>query len=491
MENVTISIDVGSSGIRSCAFTETGSLVSASKCEYPTIYSTGGVAEQDVSLWESAMFQTLRNVSEDLGVRYRIAALAMTGQCPTYVPVDRNVRPVGHALTYQDNRAIAESDELRETVGDAYVHERSGHTIFPFFILPKILWQKKHMPRLFEKVDHVLQPIDYLEYILTGEIATDAAYACGTLAYAAAECSWNHSLLSRLGLKTDIFPQKIINATDVVGTISQETARKTGIPEETPVVRGGPDSQCCCYGIGALREDTLSNMSGTSTCLNSVSPSMNPDLQVGNYVHVVSGQWCMEVGLNTTGASMKKLSAILFPGCTDVQRYNWVEHSGSVTPPGSRDLLFFPYLSNGERDNPVVKGGFYGLNMMHESTDLMCAVMEGVAFAEKERAQRMRKGKSKFTSMRISGGGSKTQEWNRIKANVMGIPTYALKSGDAAEIGTAAIAAVGAGIFATMEEALDAYRLQFDEYLPQADKVEAYKEIYNKFLSVEKDFERK
>lgn len=490
MERVTISVDVGSSGIRSSAFTESGALVRAARCDYPTYYAPGGIAEQEPAQWENALLCTLGRVAAELGAQYPVAAIAVTGQCPTYVPVDRSLSPAGRALTYQDNRSEREAEDLKRSVGSEYIHAHSGHEIQPFFILPKMLWQKKHCPELFETVEKVLQPVDYLEYLLTGEVATDASYACGTLAYCAETRGWNHELLARLGFKSNLFPERIVGAADVVGILRKEIAQTTGLPEGTPVIRGGPDSQCCCYGVGALKSDILSNMSGTSTCLNSTAEAINADLRVGNYVHVVPGQWCMEVGLNTTGVSLNKMSGLLFANCSDAERYEKVERCATETAPGSHGLLFFPYLSNGERDNAAVKGGFYNLDMMHTEKDMIRAVMEGVAFAEKERALLMEGGKKKYTSMRISGGGSKTLQWNRIKASVMELPTYALRGCDAAEAGTAAIAAVGAGIFSSLEEALGAYRLQFDEYLPEPGQAEAYREAFEAFLSVERKLER-
>jgi sugar (pentulose or hexulose) kinase len=489
-DTVNIVIDIGSSGIRAVAFNIKGKALASARRSHETYYPHPGWAEQNPLAWQEGMLQSLTELVQTLPLGTEYNAISFTGQCPTYVPVDRQIVPLGNVLTYQDNRSEIEADELADLVGVEYIHDHSGHSIEPFFILPKVLWHKKRMPELYSRLGKVLQPVDYLEYLLTGNLYTDPAYSCGTLVYDRYTRGWNVELLSKLGLDVSLFPEQIVNSWDVVGTISNMIADRTGLPRGLRVVRGGPDSQCCALGVAAIETDVLSNMSGTSTCLNRTVKEILPDLRVGHYMHVIPERWSAEVGLNTTGVSLKKVAGMLFDGLKEREMYARVEESVAHSPAGSNGLLYFPYLSNGERDNQDVKGGFYNFSMMTSRDDMMRAVLEGVAFAEKERADLMLPDGEKFAAMRISGGGASSDRWCQIKADVMDVPVYALHDIDAADLGAALLATVGTGLVEDFLAAINMCDLHYSEFHPDPANVPLYKEAYERFLGFERTFSR-
>lgn len=490
MESVNLVIDVGSSGIRALAFTAEGQRIASVKEEYETFYPHAGWAEQDPRDWERCAVNALAGLAKALAGRYAFGGMSFTGQCPTYVPVDKDLRPLGCALIYQDNRAEEESEALVRDFGNKYIHSRDGHSVQPFYILPKVLWHKNHMPELYKRLWKVLQPCDYLEAYLTGKLSTDYAYACGTLAYDRTTGGWNRPLLKALGLREDLFPDNILHSWDVSGTLRDEIADKTGLPRGLKTVRGGPDSQCCSLGVAATKPDILSNMSGTSTCLNGTVDEPVSDLRVGNYLHVIPGRWSTEVGLNTTGVSLNWVSGLLFPEQSEKERFTKIQEYVNRSPAGSNGLLYLPYLSNGERDNPWTKGTFYNLNLFSSREDIVRAAMEGVAFAEKERADLLASSGAGFSSMRISGGGASSGQWCQIKADVMNLPVYALRDVDAAELGAAMLASVGTGESADFSEAIERCSLHYDEYLPDAARVSLYREQYGRFLELEQKLSR-
>lgn len=486
LQSLNIVIDIGSSGIRAVAFSLSGKAIKASRQDYPTHYPLPGWAEQDPHDWQDAAIRAVSSLVQNLPKGIPINGLSFTGQCPSYLPVDAQMQPLGNVLTYQDNRSTQESDYIAALVGNEYIHQRSGHSIEPFFILPKLLWHKNHAPDLFKQIHKVLQPCDYLEYLFTGRLCTDPAYACGTLVYDRFIKNWNRELLTKLDIPEDIFPESIVNSWDVVGEIKSEIADLTGLPRGVKVIRGGPDSQCCALGVAAIETDVLSNMSGTSTCLNRTLMEPLDDLRVGHYAHVVPDRWSAEVGLNTTGVSLKKMAKMFFSDLDNRQMYEKVGSCALKSPAGCHDLLFFPYLSNGERDNQSVKGGFYNLNMMTETEDMIRAVLEGVAFAEKERADLLMPQGQKFSAMRISGGGAALDIWCQIKADVMDVPVSALKDVDAAELGASMLVSVGADLFSDLAAAIRECDLQYVEFSPDAKNVTLYKEKYEGFLDFEK-----
>jgi len=491
MEVALLSLDIGSSGARASVFSRDGRLVAQSRCGYPTRYPHDGWAEQDAGQWTDAATKVLGRATGLATERNHIVAgMALTGQCPTYLPVDRAMRPLGPALTYQDNRSSLEAAELSATYGDATIHAFSGHVPQPFYILPKVLWHSRHDRALYESLYKVLQPSDYVAYQLTGRLVTSCTHACGTLAFDQTTRRWNEEFIVSAGLRENLFPADILDPWQIVGTINSTTAEQTGLPVGLPVVIGAPDSQCCCLGAGAIMDGSLSNMSGTSTCLNSTVPHMVGDKRVGNYIDVLPRRWSAELGLNTTGAALEWAARIILPHTLSKTRYQTIDKLARQSKTGANGVQFLPYLTDGERDNREVRGGFHNLSLRNDGADLMRAVMEGVAFAERMRIEILQEAGCGCTLMFISGGGARFDLWNEIKADVTGLPVYAITRVDAAELGAAMLAGIGTGVYADAAEAVKTCDVPVKEHQPNRRRVLQYEEGFQTFRALEQAFSR-
>jgi len=486
MQQALISLDIGSSGARASAFDCDGRLVADARRGYPTDYPHEGWAQQDARRWFSASIEVLSRMCQRLRPRgWQVLGLALTGQCPTYVPVDDQMQPIGPALTYQDNRAVEQAQELECRFGAATIHERCGHSPQAFYILPKVLWQKEHDERLFRQIRWVLQPSDYLAYRLTGQLATSTTHASGTLAYDIRTRVWSAEFVAAAGLDSGVFPRLVLDPWSVVGELRDDIATQTGLPRGLPIVIGAPDSQCCSLGVGAIEPGQLSNMSGTSTCLNGTVPRPIDDLGVGNYYHVVKHLYSAEVGLNTTGAALGWIGGIVLPHVPEKQRYEVLETTARRSCLGARGVTFVPYLTGGERDSQTVKGGFHNLSMATTSGDLVRAVLEGVAFAERERIELLDKAGCQFTEMYLSGGGARLDFWNQMKADVTGLPVHAVSTVDAAELGAAMLAGIGVGVYEDAWQAVQACRPVSREYTPNSHRALEYDKRYRAFVDLE------
>jgi len=247
---------------------------------------------------------------------------------------------------------------------------------------------------------------------------------------------------------------------------------------------GAPDSQCCCLGVGAIVPEALSNMSGSSTCLNSTVTDPVADLRVTNYSHVVPGLWSAEVGLNTTGAALKWLTALLLPDLAPGQRYAAVGKMAARARPSG--VTFLPYLMDGERDSQAVKGGFHNLSMATTSADLLRAVLEGVAFAERRRIDLLIGAGCPLTTMFISGGGARLDLWNQIKADATGLPVQAVTDVDATELGAAMLAGIGVGVYKDASEAVSVCQRTAREFTPNKRHTLEYEERYRAFTDLER-----
>ena len=482
-----ISLDLGSSGARASVFREDGRLIGDARHAYTTHYPVQGWAQQDAQRWYDASIDVLTRVRHQLPKSCQVEGLALTGQCPTFVPVDAQFTPLGPALTYQDNRAVAEAADLERRFGVAGVRARSGNSPQAFFILPKVMWLAAHQPALYDQLAKVLQPSDYLAWRLTGELATSTAHACGTLAFDIGRRLWNADWLSQLDLRADLFPDRVLDPWSIVGQLTDDVAAVTGLPRRLPVVIGAPDSQSNCLGVGAIEPGMLSNMSGSSTCLNMSVDLPVADQGVANYADVLPDKWNAEVGLNTTGAALSWATRVLLPDVTSSERYETVERLASRSRPGANGVTFMPYLTGGERDSQAVKGGFHNLSMANGVSDMLRAVLEGVAFAERERIEVLVDSGCEVSQVIISGGGAKFDMWNQMKADVTGWPVQAIAGVDAAELGAAMLAGIGVGVFGDAADAVEACRPAVSTFMPNKARSLEYERRYREFVELERN----
>jgi xylulokinase len=241
-----------------------------------------------------------------------------------------------------------------------------------------------------------------------------------------------------------------------VGGLLGSVARRVGLPPELPVIIGGADSQACALGTGVVAPGPVSEMAGSSTCLNAAVPEPLSVLEVTHFPHVVPGPFTTETGINTTGAALAWVADLLYAprgrraGSADYAR---LDHEVAGVPPGADGVLALPTLADGERTDPDLRAAFTGLSLRHERAVVARAVLEGVAFAIREQLGLLTGAGAKVTELRVSGGDTRLAVWNRIKADVIGIPVVTVP-GDAAVTGVAMLAGLGAGIYRDVDDAI-------------------------------------
>ena len=453
--DVLLAIDVGTSGARALAFDPDGHLLVEARRGYQIATPSVGWAEQDATLWRSAALAALGEAIRRLAVGARIRAIGLTGQCPSVVPVDRRGRPLGPGLMYRDNRATAEAAELRERFGDDRIHALTGHLPAPFHIAPKIMWLRRHRPEIFSADPLFLQPRDLAALALTGVAATDGTHAAATLLYDLRAGAWSAEMMSDLALDPSMFPP-IRPSAAVIGELRPALVRRYGLARSVPVVLGGADSQACALGAGVVRPGPVSEMAGSSTCLNSVVPKPLAELLITHYPHVVPGPFTTETGINTTGAAVAWLAGLLYGGRfgrPNGRDYLALDAEAASVPAGADGVLALPILGDGERTDADLRAAFTGLSQRHGRAVLARAMLEGAAFAIRDQLELLGRAGAPATELRVSGGDTRLAAWNRIKADVTGLPVVPI-SGDAAATGVAMLAGLGAGVYRNPDEAI-------------------------------------
>ncbi len=459
-DGLLVAIDVGTSGARAAALDLAGRRILEARRSYPTAAPRPGWAEQDARSWRSAAVGALADLvrrleADGLGRAADVRAIGLTGQCPSVVLVDRRGRPVTSGLIYRDNRAVAEATAMRERFGDEAIHARTGHLPSSFHIAPKLLWLREHQAADFRLASLALQPRDLVALHLTGVAATDGTHAGATLVYDLRAGGWDDRMLDDLGLDRSLFPA-IMASSAVVGGLRAAVAARVGLPVDLPVILGGADSQACALGAGVIAPGPVSEMAGSSTCLNAAVREPLDVLAVTHYPHVIPGPFTTETGINTTGAAVAWLAGLAYAGRSGrpaAADYDRLDAEAGAIGPGADGVVALPVLGDGERTDPDLRGAFAGLSLRHGRAVLARAVLEGVAFAIADQLDLLRVGGAPVTELRVSGGDTRLGTWTRIKADVLGIPVRTVP-GDAAVTGVAMLAGLGAGIYRDPAEAI-------------------------------------
>jgi xylulokinase len=483
MNSVLVAIDVGTSGARASAYTTEGQELAEVRRSYPTALPGEGRAEQDARRWRSAALSALTSLVADLNAP--IAAIGLTGQCPSVVPLDHKNQPLRPGIIYRDNRATAEATQIRDRFGDQHLHQLTGHLPAAFHVAAKILWIRTHEPEVFEATRLWAQPSDYVGLALTGEPGTDRSVAAATALLDLRGRTWAAELINGLDLDPETLPP-VRPSWAVIGGLRPALARRLKLDPDTPVIAGAGDSIACAIGAGVTVPGPVSEMAGSSSCFNSVVPEPLADLDITHYPSAVDDHgYVTEVGLNTTGEALDWLAQLFYARAPRRDDFARIEHAAAAAPPGADGLLFAPVLGDGERDDPTLRGTAAGLSLRHDRSAWARATLEGVAFGVRARLDTLERASAKATELRVSGGGARIALWNQIKADVTGIPVVRVP-GDSTAAGTAVLAGLGAGVYDDINQAIKAAYRPGPVAEPDPRHRGLYDDMYARYLALTK-----
>jgi xylulokinase len=439
-----VAIDAGTTGARACAVSLDGHVVAEVRRPYPLSAPRPGWAEQDPVDWRERALESVTELVGGLGREARIEAVGLTGQCPTVAPIGAGGEPVGPGMLYRDNRATAEAAEMRARIGDAEMHARTGHLAEAFHVGPKVLWLREHEPEVFAATERFMQPRDIVLHAMTGVSATDQTHANATVFYDLRARDWAGELLDACALDRSVFPA-VLAPWEQAGEVTAAVAERTSLPAGCPVVIGAADSQCAAFGSGVLAPGPISEMAGSSSCLNSVVVAPLEDRRITHYSHVIPDVFSTELGLNTTGGAVQwAIGRLGFADYAELERGAAEVHDrlrdGSAADPLDAAPVFLPYLGDGERDDVRLRAAFIGLSDRHGREELAYAVLEGVALGVAETVAILVAAGSPCDELRVAGGGARLPALGAIKADALGVPVAHLAV-DTSPIGVALLAA--------------------------------------------------
>jgi xylulokinase len=487
--SVTLGIDVGTSGTKTLAIDERGKILASATAEYPCDYPQPGWSEQDPDQWWAATIATIREVMARADLKAAdIAGIGLSGQMHGSVFLDADGRVIRPALLWNDQRTVAECEEIERRAGGREALVRMvANPALTGFTAPKILWLRNHEPAHYERVRQVLLPKDYIRYRLTGTYATEVSDASGTLLLDVANRRWSSELLLTLEIDPTLLPP-CYESPEVSGKVSAVGAEATGLAVGTPVVGGGGDQPAGAVGNGIVRPGAVSATMGTSGVVfaHTDEPGFDPLGRLQRGCHAVPGAWHVMGVVLAAGGSFRwvrdelgelEIEAAKAEG---VDPYFLLTQEAELAPAGSEGLFFLPYLT-GERTphfDPHAKGGWIGLTVRHGRQHLIRAVLEGATYAMRDSLELIREMGATITQVRLSGGGARNPLWRQIQADIYGQEVCTINAHEGPAFGVALLALVGTGAYSSVPEACDATIQVVDRCAPDPRAKALYDRAY-------------
>lgn len=468
-----LGIDLGTSGLRALLVDAGGAPVGSATHEYDVSHPHPGWSEQDPRLWVDALKAALVALQEAHASAFsQVKGISFSGHMHGAVTLDAEGKPLRPCILWNDTRAHVEAAEL-DAAED--IRAVTGNIVFPGFTAPKLLWMQRNEPELFAQVATVMLPKDYLVYWLTGQRVTDMSDAAGTAWLDVTRRDWSEPALKASGMRLDQMP-RLLEGSGVVG----EALADRGLPEGTQVIAGGADNAVAACGVGALAEGQAFVSLGTSGVLltgrDRCAPA--PSSAVHTFCHAVPGRWYqMGVTLAATD-SMNWLARI-----TGQSPEALSAAAGTIQAPGG--LRFYPYLS-GERtphNDSAIRGSFTGLDVGHDVGDLARAVMEGVAFSQRDSLEALRSTGVTLSSALAIGGGTRSRLWTEMLATALDLPLQRPAQGEfGAALGAARLAICG--VSGVDPQAIMTPPPLEDTIDPNPDLRAAYEDAYQSYRAV-------
>ena len=454
---LTMGIDIGTTNVKACILdTSTNKVVASGSQEHPLFHPKPGYAEQEGNNYWEAVVSSIKQCLSKGSFADDVAGMALSGLVGVALPISEDGNPLRAGMIWMDARSEEECQEIRERVGEDKINFNNGNRIAPWFIEPKALWMKKHEPELFEKTHKFLSPSGYCTYRLCREFTINTGDAGLFYPYEYQKEKWNPEIAEGIGVPMEKYP-KIYRSHEVVGKVTAEAAAETGLKEGTLVAAGGTDISSAALGCGVIKAGQAYYSMGTGSNLGIMIPTEQrvEEYRILKWPHVLPGLTMFDGPMAFTGVSLRWFRDMF----ADPERLIAERSNGNVFElltqqaaqirPGADGLLYLPYMGNtlSPNWNSQAKGVFFGARLSTTRAHMIRALVEGVAYDLYSNVKIAKEAGVKVDELTLNGGPTKSAFWNQITANVTNLPLLVTDVDEAAPLGDAILAAVGAGLY--------------------------------------------
>jgi xylulokinase len=474
-----LGLDIGTSSVKGVLIDDKQKIIASASAALSVSRPHPGWSEQAPEDWWKACGKAVKALARQKPKAIaQVEGIGLSGQQHGATLIDKNDKVLRPAILWNDARSFAECRDIEER--EPRARKIAGNIPLAGFTAPKLVWVKKHEPRIFDGVAKVLLPKDYVRLRMTGDYASDMSDSSGTFWLDIEKRAWSDDLLKATDMSLDQMP-KLFEGTEATGRLTAGVARAWGMPKRPVVAGGGGDNPAAACGIGAVKPDEAFISLGTSGVLFVSNERFMPNAAraVHAFCHAVPDTWHQMGVILSAAASLEWLAGLLKTPAPKLTA------SLGTKLEGPSSALFLPYLS-GER-TPVadaqIRGLAMGLGHETDARTLTHAVLDGVAFAFRDSLEALKAAGTTVKRVTAVGGGSRSQLWLKIIATALDVPVDVPADGDfggafgAARLGL--IAATGADFRKICTPPKIAKSVK-----PEAKAREAYEHAYERYVQI-------
>ncbi len=357
-------------------------------------------------------------------------------------------------------------------------------TISDYFSLPKILWIKQNEPKIYEECWKFMLVSDYIIYRLTNVVLSDHSNLSRTMLFDINTLKYSDEIASEMELDLDKMPTPFESGVEIGEIVTDETE----FDKKTLVVTGAGDQQSAALGVGVVSPGKIKCTTGTGSFILAYldKPRFDPEKRVLCSCHAVPGAWVQEASIFTSGAALRWFrDQIGREECMAAEEgqdpYDIMTAEAEKSPLGANGLILIPHLigAGAPHWNPYARGLIFGLSLGHTRRDIYRATLEGVAYEVKKNMEVFKSLGIEPKELLLTGGGSRSNFWNQIYADVLGITCVRNIIEEATSLGAAILAASGAGVFPDISKAAETLCKVDKKWTPNEERSAYYEKNYD------------
>lgn len=485
-------LDIGTTGCKATIFDFEGSIKASAYREYGIQSPAPELRELNPDMvWESVKHVIKSSVSDYNGEKLKAISISSIGEAS--IPIDIKGNVLYNSILFFDSRGEKEISVLREKLGEEKVQQITGTFIHPMFSVGKIMWLKNHKRDVYDSTWKFLPFEGFILHKLGAGPYTDFSLAARTMAFDVVNKQWSEIITGCAEIDVAKLPEPVQSGT-VLSEISSAAAEELGLPKGILLVSGGHDQTCAALGAGVLKSNIAVDGMGTVECITPAfdKPVISKKMAQNYFACIphVKKDMYVTYAFNFTGGGLLKWYRNNFAN----REMSLAEKQGldaySLMIEGATrfptNIYILPHFSG--TGTPYMdissKGAILGLTMETTKSDIIKAILEGTTYEMMVNLERLHDSGIHIDELRTVGGGSRSEYWLQLKADMMGKKITTLNVSEAGTLGTAILAGTAAGIYSSLEDAASKLIKVKKEFYPDDRMHSIYKEKFNTYKRI-------
>lgn len=486
-------LDVGTTGCKAAVFSESGKILASAYMEYNLVIGKN-TFEIDPYILSDSCLSVIKQAASNVRNISPVEAISITSFGEAFVPISKSGQYLDNAIIYMDSRGTKESIWLSQKLGDEKIFSITGTPNFPAYSICKMLWYKNNKKEVLDKAYKLLLLEDFILHKLGINFYISYSLACRTMAFNVAKKVWSDEILGFCGIDKKLFSEPVPSG-EFIGYVDENITKRLDLGKRVKVFGGAHDQVACAVGAGVFEEDIALDSIGTLEVIGMVSKKfLNRKIllksKIANYCFIEDKYF--SVGFLMSAGSLLKWARDEFYKTERSQcekdNINIYKLMDKEIPPNPTNILLLPHFagSGTPSHDPFSMGAILGLTVATKRGDLVKGILEGISYEVRNNMEVMSRVGFKINSVNCVGGGSKSDVWLQLKADIYGIPVNKMFFNEGGCLGLAIIMSKSLKIYKDINEAIKMMVKVSKTFYPNeknhseySKRYELYKKVYS------------